>query len=109
MIDLTKMDDEAIDKISTVYKELISSMDHAHKIIAEIKARNRPTLQCERYYTGTELMGILHISRRTLQEYRDKRLLPYTKLGNGVILYPESHIMKILERNYIKPAFYNRR
>lgn len=107
MIDLIKMDDEAINKESPIYKTLASSLDKARKIIEQLKAKNRPSLMCERYFTGTELMKVFHISRRALQEYRDKGILPYTKLGNGVILYPESQIMKILERNYAQPAFYN--
>lgn len=40
-----------------------------------------------------------HISRRTLQDYRDTRIIPYTSIG-GKILYPESEIEKILQENY---------
>lgn len=40
--------------------------------------------------------------RRTLQEYRNDRLLPYILLG-GKVLYPESGLREVLEANYRKP------
>nr|WP_290378640.1 helix-turn-helix domain-containing protein [uncultured Alistipes sp.] len=47
------------------------------------------------------------ISRRALQNYRDKGIIPYTSIG-GTLLYPESKINEVLERNYYKPMEYVR-
>jgi hypothetical protein len=42
------------------------------------------------------------VSRRTLQEYRNNRVLPFILLG-GKVLYPESGLRELLEANYRKP------
>ncbi|WP_245795967.1 helix-turn-helix domain-containing protein [Epilithonimonas mollis] len=42
---------------------------------------------------------MLHISKRTLQHYRDDGLIPFIKL-EWKILFRESDIIKVLEDNY---------
>ena len=61
-----------------------------------------PPLDGERYLTDKELSEHLKLSRRTLQEYRKQRLLPYIILC-GKTLYPESEIQALLTGNYRKP------
>ena len=61
-----------------------------------------PPLDGERYLTDKELSEHLKLSRRTLQEYRTQRLLPYIILC-GKTLYPESEIQSLLTTNYHKP------
>ena len=46
--------------------------------------------------------GAVRVSRRTLQEYRNNRVLPFILLG-GKVLYPESGLRELLEANYRKP------
>ncbi len=62
----------------------------------------RPPLDGEVYLTDKEVADLLRVSRRTLQEYRNERLLPYIILG-GKVLYPESGLREVLEANYRKP------
>lgn len=62
----------------------------------------RPPLDGEVYLTDKEVADLLRVSRRTLQEYRNERLLPYIILG-GKALYPESGLREVLEANYRKP------
>ena len=45
--------------------------------------------------------SIFSISKRSLQNYRDNRQIPYTTLG-GKILYPQSSLYKLLEQHYMK-------
>jgi predicted site-specific integrase-resolvase len=42
---------------------------------------------------------MLHISKRTLQQYRDYGLISYIIIERK-ILFRESDIIKVLERNY---------
>ena len=56
----------------------------------------------ERYLTDREVAELLRVSRRTLQEYRNNRVLPFILLG-GKVLYPESGLRELLEANYRKP------
>ena len=69
--------------------------------IDAIKENARPLLNGESYMTDKELSLKLKISRRTLQEYRNNGLLPYILLG-GKILYKESDIEDLLEKNYYR-------
>jgi len=64
-----------------------------------IKEYFHPLLKGEIYLSGEQVCEILHISKRTLQQYRDDGLLPFIKLERK-ILYRESDIGKVLEDNY---------
>ena len=62
----------------------------------------RPPLDGERYLTDGEVAELLRVSRRTLQEYRNNRVLSFILLG-GKVLYPETGLREVLEANYRKP------
>lgn len=68
--------------------------------IEEILKNYRPIMNGEIYLSGEDLCRLLHISKRTLQQYRDDKILPYIQVG-GKIIYKESDILKILEKNYV--------
>ncbi|MDD3333849.1 MAG: helix-turn-helix domain-containing protein [Proteiniphilum sp.] len=63
--------------------------------------KSRPTLNGERYLTDKELSERLKISRRALQEYRNKGKLPYYQIG-AKVLYKESDIERMLKDSYRK-------
>ncbi|WP_134091129.1 helix-turn-helix domain-containing protein [Olivibacter sp. XZL3] len=60
----------------------------------------RPVFNGEIYLSGEDVCKLLHISKRTLQQYRDDSILPYIQIG-GKIIYKESDILTLLEQNYI--------
>lgn len=69
---------------------------------ASLLAQNyRPPLNGERYMTDKEVAERLKASRRTLQEYRNDRKIPFVIFG-GKVLYRETDIEKMLEENYRK-------
>ena len=68
--------------------------------IEEILKNYRPVMNGETYLSGEDVCQLLHISKRTLQQYRDDKILPYIQIG-GKISYKESDILTILEQNYI--------
>ncbi|GFI14328.1 hypothetical protein IMSAGC008_01881 [Muribaculaceae bacterium] len=63
----------------------------------------RPMLMSKRFVTDAQLSEKLNISRRTLQDYRDKGRLPFYRL-DGKILYAEEDIEKFLLDTY-RPKF----
>lgn len=65
-----------------------------------IVSQHKPTLNGERYLTGEDVCRTLRITKRTLQEYRDQRVIPYISLF-GKMLYRESDIRSLLEQHYI--------
>ena len=60
-----------------------------------------PPLSGERYLTDKEVAERLKVSRRTLQEYRNARLIPFIVFG-GKVLYKEHDIEALLIENYRK-------
>ena len=58
-----------------------------------------PLLKGEIYLSGEQVCEMLHISKRSLQQYRDDGLIPFIKLERK-ILFRESDIVKVLEDNY---------
>ncbi|KOS05805.1 DNA-binding protein [Flavobacterium akiainvivens] len=69
--------------------------------IESILKNYRPVMNGEIYLSGEDVCKMLHISKRTLQQYRDDNILPYIQIG-GKIIYRESDILKVLEQNYVK-------
>lgn len=60
-----------------------------------------PSLNGERFMTDKQVSERLHVSRRTLQDYRNEGKIAYFMLG-GKCLYKESDIQTLLENHYIK-------
>ena len=79
------------------YQEMITRL---RSRIEEILKNYRPVMNGEIYLSGEDVCQLLHISKRTLQQYRDDNILPFIQIG-GKIIYKESDILKILEQNYI--------
>lgn len=94
--------DKFINYESEEFKELIRQIEQAFEDVADVREKHRPTLVDEVYPSGEEVMEYLHISPRTLQTLRDKRLIGYTTLG-GKIIYPEKELQQVLYDNYRSP------
>ena len=82
---------------------LLQNMQKNSKWLSGFLESYSPPLDGERYLTDREVAELLRVSRRTLQEYRNNRILPFILLG-GKVLYPESELRKVLEANYRKPV-----
>ncbi|THF53139.1 helix-turn-helix domain-containing protein [Flavobacterium supellecticarium] len=67
--------------------------------LLHIREHFQPLLKGEIYLSGGQVCAMLHISKRTLQQYRDDGLIPYIKFERK-ILFRESDIIKVLEQNY---------
>ena len=87
-------DDE---RIAAVLRALKKSAKEA----ARFTENFHPPLGGERYLTDKEVIGLLKVSRRTLQEYRTGRKIPFILFG-GKVLYRETDIEKLLADNYRK-------
>lgn len=88
---------EVIIMQSEVYQSLINEIDSIKKILIDNKEKEREN----RWLTGEEVLGILNVSPKTLQTYRDKRMISYSQVGNK-IFYRLSDIDAFLESHHIK-------
>ncbi len=70
------------------------------KMLEEISRDYKPLLKGKRFITDAMLSERLGISRRTLQDFRDRGVLPFYRL-DGKVLYEEQDIEAYLESIYI--------
>ena len=84
---------------SETYISFLRKIEETNCAMDAILTNYHPPLDRERYLTDREVSQILHISRRTLQEYRSTGRIAYSMIG-GKILYRESDIEKWLMANY---------
>ncbi|MBW4738169.1 helix-turn-helix domain-containing protein [Prevotella histicola] len=78
---------------------VLSALDKVNRRIKEVAQTHKPLFGDEHFLTGKEVCERLYISPRTLQDYRDRRIIPYTQFA-GKILYKASDLEKLLEDNY---------
>ena len=93
---------EAIQDLSLEADEMqvvISTLQRVRERIREVSETHRPLFGGEHFLTGKEVCEQLYISPRTLQDYRDRKIIPYTQFA-GKILYKASDLERILEENY---------
>ena len=94
------MEYETINKETPEMKQLISGIKGLTNRVRSIAQTHRPLFEGEIYPTGREICERLFLSPRTLQDYRDKGIIPYTQIA-GKILYRLSDINRILSENYV--------
>ncbi|ATS06345.1 DNA-binding protein [Porphyromonas gingivalis] len=93
------MEHEIVNKETPEMSCFISGIQEVSKRIREIAQTYRPLFGGEIYLTGRDVCERLFISPRTLQDYRDKGIIPYTQIA-GKILYKLSDIDRLLQENY---------
>ena len=92
-----------MDLLTNEAEELIEQQQMIMQLrnrVEEILKNYRPVMNGEIYLSGEDVCRLLHISKRTLQQYRDDNILPFIQIG-GKIIYKESDILNVLEQNYV--------
>ena len=80
--------------------EFIDKLAKLTELIKKAFKQRTPHLNGEKYLTNTDVCKFLHLSQRTLQDYRDNGKIGYIQIS-GKILYKESDVIKLLEDNYV--------
>lgn len=93
--------DDLVTKRNPRVIDFFNSIERIQSNLEQVAERNKPSLNGERYLTDKELSECLKIGRRTLQEWRNNGQINYVHLG-GKILYRESDVQAMLEKNYRK-------
>jgi len=90
--------ENVITRDSAVYIELIAKIK---TMVTEVEMMREAHLSCSnQWMNGDQVMQKLGISRRTLQNYRDKRILPYSIVG-GKFYYNIRDIEDLMAKNCI--------
>jgi hypothetical protein len=87
-----------ITRESVIFTELISKIRTMETEVEMMKENN---LSCSAIWiNGDEIMQKLGISKRTLQNYRDNGILPYSAIG-GKFYYSIKDLERLMMKNYV--------
>ncbi len=78
---------------------VLSAISSVSRRIKEVAQTHKPLFDGEHFLTGKEVCERLYISPHTLQDYRDRRIIPYTQFA-GKILYKVSDLERMLKNSY---------
>ena len=78
---------------------VLSALSGVSKRIKEVVQTHKPLFGGEHFLTCKDVCERLYISPRTLQDYRDRGIIPYTQFA-GKILYKESDLERVLGESY---------
>ena len=81
---------------------VLSALERVNRRIKEVAQTHKPLFGGEHFLMGKEVCERLYISPRTLQDYRDRGIIPYTQFA-GKILYKASDLENVLDENYKSP------
>lgn len=90
-----------IDRQDPRVADLLRRLGNIGQALGQVESVARPMFKGDRFLTDEELSRLLKVSRRTLQEYRTARLIPYY-IVQGKALYRESEIHSLLEKAHRK-------
>lgn len=90
---------DILDNRSSEILELFYNIEKIKENIDKYATIHEQALPGDPFLGNKEVCKLLQVSPRTLQDYRDKRLIAFYKL-EGKILYKMSDILKMLENNY---------
>lgn len=93
MIEIYDNENEQIRKFMSLARRNIEMLE-------EVSRDYKPLLKGKRFITDAMLSERLGISRRTLQDFRDRGVLPFYRL-DGKVLYEEHDIEDYLNSIYI--------
>ena len=81
---------EIADKINAIYDKIISK-------------EGGDDSNSNEWLTGPEVLKLLNVSSRTLQNYRDNGKVGFSAIGRRKIYYLRSSVEKLLKANYHEP------
>ena len=67
------------------------------KLTSEIKTMKQSSPLDEQWLDNQDLCELLHVSKRTLQNYRDNGIIPFSQIG-GKIYYKATDVEKLLNK-----------
>ena len=91
---------DVLDRKSEAILFFFTELDNMLVLIENVLKQRTPHLNGEKFLTNRDVCDMLHVSERTLQEWRKQRKIPFIRL-KGKILYKQSDVLKRLENQTI--------
>lgn len=93
---------DVLNSKSETVVSFFTGMDEMIDLIGRVLKNRTPHLNGEKFLTGKDVCAMLHISPRTLQEWRSRQVIPFIRL-KGKILYRQGDIEKVLTEHRTSP------
>ncbi len=90
-----------LDRKSKEIDLFFTALDELSTIIQQEMKNRTPHLNGEKFLSNRDICQRLHISSRTLQDWRDTGVVPFIHI-RGKILYRESDVLKLIEDNMVR-------
>lgn len=91
---------EILDKKSTEITSFFTGLDELLDTIQQALKSRTPQLNGEKFLSNRDVCRMLHVSSRTLQDWRDTGKIPFIQI-KGKIIYKESEIIDWVEKNIV--------
>ena len=91
---------EILDRKSTKIASFFTDLDELLDTIRQALKNRTPHLNGEKFLSNRDVCKMLHVSSRTLQDWRDTGKIPFIQI-KGKVLYKESDILKMLESSLL--------
>ncbi|WP_165043372.1 helix-turn-helix domain-containing protein [Dysgonomonas sp. ZJ709] len=85
-----------LDRKSAEIAQFFATLDEMLDSVSQTLKNRTPHLNDEKFLTNKDVCQMLHVSLRTLQDWRDNGIIPFVQI-KGKILYRESEILNLLE------------
>ncbi|WP_165026130.1 helix-turn-helix domain-containing protein [Dysgonomonas sp. ZJ279] len=92
---------ELLDRKSAEISQFFTALDEVLDSVNQALKNRTPHLNGEKFLTNKDVCKMLCVSLRTLQDWRDNKIIPFIQI-KGKILYCESVIIKRIESNFDK-------
>jgi excisionase family DNA binding protein len=91
---------EILDRKSEEITSFFTELDELLNTIQQALKKRTPHLNGEKFLTNHDVCQMLHISSRTLQDWRDTGKIPFIRI-KGKILYRQTEVMEWLNSSRI--------
>ena len=91
---------EILDRKSTDIAFFFTDLDELLDIIRQALKNRTPHLNGEKFLSNRDVCRMLHVSSRTLQDWRDTGKIPFIQI-KGKILYKQSNVLTWVEDNIV--------
>jgi len=89
---------EILDRKSTDIASFFTDLDELLDTIRQALKNRTPHLNGEKFLSNRDVCKMLHVSSRTLQDWRDRGKIPFIQI-KGKILYKQSDVLELIENN----------
>lgn len=87
---------ELLDRKSVEIAQFFTALNEILDSVSQVLKNRTPHLNGEKFLTNKDVCQMIHVSLRTLQDWRDNGIIPFIQI-KGKILYRESEIVNLLE------------